>query len=139
MRLRDFIRELFDKFADPGVLRGQLTGRGGKERRWLELQRFDLGGRTLLSGFQAPEGAAERLAQKVAGPEFWVQTLARNDKVKPPARRHAKLSLKFDVVGHERVEPKAPDPHEKVISPLEKAGKNMPKHKERRRKPKAKG
>jgi len=131
--LKDFLRQLLDKHGDPNVLRGQRGDLGGRERELLKLQEVDVGGRTLLSGFEAPEGAAERLAQTIAAPDFWVQMLAQNDRVKSSARRPAKLSLNFEVVGHERTEPTARATNEKGKAPREKSRKTKPKRKRKKR------
>jgi hypothetical protein len=138
VRLKDFLRKLFENREDPNLLREQLEGVGGREREWLELQKMDLNGRNLLTDFEAPEGAAERLAQTVAAPEFWGQMLAQNDKPRSPARRQSKLALNFEVVGHELVGPKEQRPTKNVISPGQTDSKNKPKRKKQRRKPEAK-
>jgi hypothetical protein len=137
VRVKDFIRRLFDKRGDLSVLPGQLADPGRREHPLVELQKVDLEGRDLLSGFQVPEGAAERLAQKIATPEFWVQLHFRNSGARSPAQRLPKLSLNFDVVGHQRVGHKAHGPNEKVNSPQEKDGKKGSKRKNKRQKPTA--
>jgi hypothetical protein len=130
VRFTDFIRELFDKRGDPDVLRGRLESLGRGKQDWLKMHEVDIEGRSLLSDFEAPEGAAERLAQTVAAPDFWFHALDQEERSERP--RLTKLSLSFDVVGHERTERKSRPAKKKAASPPNKRRKRKSKSKKKR-------
>jgi hypothetical protein len=93
-------------------LRGGLTGEelrtllaNDKSREAglaLAILNMDDNGRKALGAFSSPPGAAERLAEKVASIESWVETQAQE---RPPSRNwFQRLIPAMDVVGHNQAQ-----------------------------------
>lgn len=68
----------------------------------LAILNMDDNGRKALGAFSPPPGAAERLAEKVASIESWMETQAQE---RPPSRNwFQRLIPAMDVVGHSQSE-----------------------------------
>lgn len=103
MKGEDLMRAYFERRISAEDVRKQLANNRNREfRKLLKMRGVDVHGRATLSSLQPPEGAAERLAQRVASPEMWAELLERSRNVSSPAWRLDTLSPAFDVIGHER-------------------------------------
>lgn len=73
-------------------------------RQVLEILNMDDVGRKTLGQFNSPPGVAERLAEKVAAVETWIEAKTQVQKCSPSRDWFPTLVTSVDVVGHSQSE-----------------------------------
>jgi hypothetical protein len=101
MRPQELLREYFNLRLSSEEVRAQLAEDKSREARMaMEILNVERDCQQALKDFGPPEGAPERLAEKVVGPESWVRMRSQE-----PGKLHWRgplfnLMPACDVVGH---------------------------------------
>jgi hypothetical protein len=132
MNAKDLMREYLGGRLSAEELRNQLRGSSTSEaKEVLRLVQLDETGRKLLADFEPPAGAAERLGQKFAAAESWMEAAEQAREARPARKWLGRLSPAFDVAGHGLTDEKAAARKKKPG----KAAKAKKKIRKRSRKP----
>lgn len=136
MKRMDRTRDYFAGRLSAGEMKKKLkTGSERSAQELVSLIQFDEFGRNLLSGLAPPEGAAERLSQRIISADTWMDQATQAREASPSRKWLGKLTPAFDVAGHGLPARQKPKRKPKPKKKPRKLAKSRGKARKRSRKP----